>query len=328
MQILSIGQVIYERRRELKISQEELCDGICATVTLSRLENGTRNPSARVVNALLQKLGLEENRFYAQLNPKEKHIEELRREIISRIVRFQAALEVDRPAIHAEAYQKLHALEAAAAKDDHLTAQFILRSRVLLGQENGTPYTPEEEIELLTQAMRMTVPGFLTEAEHMESRRYTLDEIKIMNQIASHYFSSGRQEEALALHSKLLTYLQEQSRGNQEVARQICLITHNYAGELRLCERYRDAAEIAELGRQCCREFGHYQLLGGLTHVLAECRHFLGQDKESIDLFQQAYCFYRFVGDDDGVARLHTDVNTYFPLLKQLTFSAIDGLFG
>lgn len=72
--------------------------------------------------------------------------------------------------------------------------QFIIRSRLLLEQLDNR-YTPQEEIEILTQAIRLTVPDFNT--EEIEKKLYTRDEIKIINQIANAYSCAGNQKKRL-----------------------------------------------------------------------------------------------------------------------------------
>ena len=55
MKEVYIGSIIRKRRQELGLTQEQLCRGICETVTLSRIENGKQTPSRSKLNALLQR---------------------------------------------------------------------------------------------------------------------------------------------------------------------------------------------------------------------------------------------------------------------------------
>ena len=57
MKNVFLGEYIKQRRLDLGLTQEQLCDGICEPVTLSRLENGKQTPSRNRINALLQRLG-------------------------------------------------------------------------------------------------------------------------------------------------------------------------------------------------------------------------------------------------------------------------------
>ena len=53
----SIGEAIRKKRIELKLTQEELADDICSVGYLSKIENGMREPSNRIVRMLLERLG-------------------------------------------------------------------------------------------------------------------------------------------------------------------------------------------------------------------------------------------------------------------------------
>lgn len=322
---IPIGKVLQEERKKQNLSQEELCDGICAVSTLSRVENEKGNTSMRIINALLQRLGLDGGRFYARLTTQEQEVENLSKEIISCNVRFQSANEAERPAVLAESYEKIHALENIMESDDSITAQFLLRSRVILGREDGTPYTAEDAIAMLNEAIRLTVPKF--ELEHLERWRYTMAEMKILNQIAGVYGKNGQQEKAIEIYQKLMDYIQRSCRNIKETAGMLTLVTHNYALDLRMLERYQEAIEIGELGRRTSEECGHYQYLGGILHTLGECYHFLGNNEMSINYFFEAYFQYKSAGNERGVTLLQADARMYFPELKQIT-SMFGRLFG
>ena len=64
MQEIFIGEAIRQRRLALGLTQEELGEGLCEPATLSRIENGRQAPSRSRANALLQRLGLPNDRYY------------------------------------------------------------------------------------------------------------------------------------------------------------------------------------------------------------------------------------------------------------------------
>ena len=75
MQNYRLGDYIRQRRQELNLTQEQVCAGICEPVTLSRFENGRQTPSRTRINAILQRLGLPDDRYYALVTPEELEIE-------------------------------------------------------------------------------------------------------------------------------------------------------------------------------------------------------------------------------------------------------------
>ena len=71
MQNYKLGEYIRQRRLDLGLTQEQVCAGICESVTLSRFENGKQTPSRNRINAILQRLGLPDDRYYALVTPEE-----------------------------------------------------------------------------------------------------------------------------------------------------------------------------------------------------------------------------------------------------------------
>lgn len=52
-----MGEVIRSLRKRAHMTQEELAEGICSSVSISRIENGNQMPSSAVLEALLARLG-------------------------------------------------------------------------------------------------------------------------------------------------------------------------------------------------------------------------------------------------------------------------------
>lgn len=65
MKNIPIGAYIRQQRRTLKLTQEQVCDGICDPVTLSRIETNKQTPGRNLLNALLQRLDMPDARYYA-----------------------------------------------------------------------------------------------------------------------------------------------------------------------------------------------------------------------------------------------------------------------
>lgn len=59
-----IGEVIRLLRKEKGITQELLSDGLCSVETLSRIENGKHTPSRATLDALMERLGKDSQKFF------------------------------------------------------------------------------------------------------------------------------------------------------------------------------------------------------------------------------------------------------------------------
>ncbi|WP_194840885.1 helix-turn-helix domain-containing protein [Filobacillus milosensis] len=59
-----IGKRIYELRRYFKITQKELCEGICTQAYISKIENGSLAIAADILFQIAERLGVDINYFY------------------------------------------------------------------------------------------------------------------------------------------------------------------------------------------------------------------------------------------------------------------------
>ncbi len=295
MKEIFLGEFIKQRRLELGLTQGQLCEGICEPMTISRIENGRQTPSRNRINALLQRLGLPDDRYYALLSKNEAEVAGLQREIISCNIRHKTE----------QGLEKIQALEQIIDKDDRITQQFILRSKVLLGKRDGE-YSFNEKLDMLMAAIRLTVPRF--DLEEINSFLYSFDEVKVINQITKVYSENGQHKKAVDILSQLLKYVQRHYQNILQSGGYLPLIAHNYAKELGECKRYEDAIEIAELGWKSCVEYGHYQFLPGILAIMAECHYFLGEQEKSIERYCQSYYLYKAIDNKEDCLIIRDEV--------------------
>lgn len=301
MQNFFLGDYIKQKRLDLGLTQEQLCDGICEPMTLSRLENGKQTPSRNRINALLQRMGLPDDRYFALLSKNELEMEALKKEIVACNVTERVA----------EGFEKLAQFEALAAPDDQIGQQFILSSKVLLGRLDGR-YMPREQIGMLMQAIRLTVPRF--DLENIESFLYTKDEITIINQIGLAYSDDGQNKKAAEIYYQLLRYVRKHFKETITLIGALPLVLYNYARVLDLCGRYEEGAELAQECRKACIQYGHYQELPRCLEIEAECRHFMGDEEISKELYYQSYYLCKVVEYQVGLEIVKKEAKEYLNL--------------
>ena len=300
-----LGDAIREHREALGLSQGQLCEGLCSSATVSRLERGEHTPSHNLIGALLQRLGMPDNRYFALLGGNEEEIEALKTETRAGLINWRKASAEDRPQVRAETLETLRRLEEIAEPDDQITRQHILSVKVQLGKEDG-PYSPSEQIDLLTQALRLTVPRF--DPDDVGKRLYSADEIRLVNQIAMAHALSEDNKRAVDLYDQLLKYIQQHNQHLSTYAGQMTLVASNYAHELVRRKRYLDAIEVAELGRSVCTSYGHYQFLPSLLCHLAESHFFEGNLELSRKLYLQSACLFETFDDRRNLALILADM--------------------
>ena len=132
---------------------------------------GDPDPRRNRISALLQRLGLPDSRYFAINTQEEVAIEAYKKDIVACNVLERVE----------EGFEKLQKLEQLLPPDDNLTRQFVVRSRALLGGLDGR-YTHRQQMEMLMDAMRMTIPDF--SLEDLEEAITCLMRVKTLNQIA------------------------------------------------------------------------------------------------------------------------------------------------
>ena len=298
MNEFKLGTYIKKRREELRISQEELCEGFCSVSSLSRIENNQQDPSRNLTKNLLERLGLPKDRFLALWDQKGISVGALVREIRSDMIRYERTLANNRQNVQDSIREKLTELEKLVDSDNRSAQQFLLAQQAVIGKLEG-PYSPSEKLSMQLEAIQMTCPKF--DPEDFRRGHYSLDETRLINQIAWSYSQLGELKRATDMYDQLLKYVEKNDRELAGYAAHFCLISHNYAIILGMEKRYSDAIEIAEKGRCLCISKGSYQLLPGFLAIQAECYYHLGKTEKSKGLYLHAY--YIYSGYEDAANR-------------------------
>lgn len=270
---------------------------------MSRIESGKQMPGLNTLKNLLQRLGLSDERYYALVSKNEMQIADLQTEIVSANV-FKDPQ---------RGLPKIAELEELADPDDHLLHQFILRSKASLGKrEDGqiVAYSLDEKLDMLFKAIRLTVPNFDIDA--IEEGLYSIDEVKVINHIATVYSDLKQHEKAIRIYDQLLQYINKHFQNILQSGGLLPLVAFNYARELDLIGRYTDAIEIAETGWKACTQYGQYRYLAPTIAIIAECNHFLGDDSKSKEYYRQSYYIYKAVDDERGARVITAEAKKYF----------------
>ena len=309
MEQLLIGTYIRQKRLDKGWTQEKLCRGVCNAATLSRIENNERMPSVSVVKALLQKLGLPDGQFFALLGKDDIAIEKLQKDILNDNLQLRRAAQPQRAEIRERILEKLEKLENLGGEDNRFVQQFVGSARASAGRRDG-PYSYEERLEMLLEAIRLTIPRF--DVKNIADFQYSLIEIIIVNQIALTYAKHGDRKKATPIFRRLLQYIERYNRNLDKYPGQFCMVAHNCAINFAAEKQYPESVALAEKGQRVCVETGDYQFLPGFLAIQAECHFFLGNMEKSIDFYNQAYYLYKALGDNVNLAIITREMMEHF----------------
>ena len=118
-------------------------------------------------------------------------------------------------------------------------------------------------------------------------------------------------KKAAEIYYQLLKYVRKHFKETITSIGVLPLVLYNYARVLDLCGRYEEGAALAKEGREACIQYGHYQVLPRCLEIEAECRHFMGDDEISKELYYQSYYLCKVIGYQIGLEVVKKEAKEY-----------------
>ncbi|WP_017729074.1 helix-turn-helix domain-containing protein [Halalkalibacterium ligniniphilum] len=251
-----IGNKLRDLREYYNISQRKLAENICTQPLISQIENGTSEPTARILFELSQKLSVDINYFFNEEEfPKESHVKEVKKSIIDyvRTQNYQAALRVIKR-------EKKHPLFRSTQN-----------LKFLIWNEGICYYYLENDF---TKAI-----SHLNEALTTGIQSQTISEIDIEIKISMAILYSEELyfHEALSVYDNIHNILK--SIPNQPNYRLLVRFYYNYAKMLQIHHNYKKSLEACEEGIIQCKVNESMYLLGQLYYQKG-ANHYLISDHQ------------------------------------------------
>ncbi len=182
----TLGDIIRDLRTQQGVSQQILCQGLCSASKLSKIENSTLLPDIALSEALLQRLGISERIFEFWGDEKDARFHELKHKLLN------TPDLLDKRAFY------INEIDQVLQKEDMLYRQRYLTVLASLAS------SPAEEIQLLTEALHMTLPDF--RIQDVCRYRLSWEEISILNHLAYAYCNTQDSYFSSLYFSQLLEY--------------------------------------------------------------------------------------------------------------------------
>lgn len=234
MSVYNIGKFIKTRRTEMGITQHELAEGICSTVTLSRIENGENPPTQKHIRALLQRLGYSDAPLMFMTDQVEADITRLQFEI--RTVLAMGDYDKAEPMI-----DSLGKLKDNFSNMDMLFYEVV--STVLGYRVKGLPR--DAAIVRLENALRVVHPNYSPQKLPLA---LTYIEAVALNNIANCHRRLGNFEEAIRCYKHIQHFYEDIVQDPEEAKRLLPMIYYNLSKALGLLGRYDECIEICDRG--------------------------------------------------------------------------------
>jgi len=324
----SIGDFIYNLRKDVNMSQEQLCRGICSINNLSKIENDTILANIYHLEAMMQRLGRHIG-LYLTCFPSLDDFKE--REIRDKINTLLTLSKYD------EAEKLLGLLENnKGCNESNLKTQFILyaRATIIYGKEGGNG----KYLDILQKALAATLPKF--DEKILSKYRLSYSEIVIVNQLAGYYASQENdksRKRGLRMYKNLAKSMDTYIVDEDEKVRMYETVLYNYSKFLGISKQYKTALKIVDEGERLAQKHSRLWSLPDFAINRAYNMLELGEKKESLPYFALAFygsiMFTEYGGVNSakiilGYAKEHLNIEfnysaDYFP--TSLTGSILTG---
>lgn len=286
-----IGQRIKELRKKVKMTQQELAEGIITRSYLSQIEKGTIQPSYEVLQQLATKLDCDIERFYETPVNKNLMITEYKREIKSA-----------ENLIIIKDYNKVERiLEKITNKNiEGLNNYDYGILRWVEGKFNKHIGNMELAIEKINESI-----DFLKTTHSVEQI------IRSMNSLGSIYLSMNKEESALEiLNEAYILTIHEQITGAVKVSFLVNLgITH---GKLK---EYYSAIKFLNEAKYMNQAMGFHLKEGHIYMALGVCNMQLKRLDESQECYLSSIDVFRMTKDKENEAGAFTNLGILYSLL-------------
>ena len=291
----TIGDIIRNRRLELRHSQESLCFNICTQGTLSKIENGEFTPSRSVFEAIMERLDFPPEKYPSFVSKNEHRTYELRHDI--------------RRCIAYNDFKKAGELVAQFDNEAEVSAiysQFSAYVKALI--LNTGPGKTEESLRMLESALEMTCPGF--DVANIEKRLFFLDETKIVYNIALHYHELGNNDDALSIMSSLAAYTEKRQINYSAKASALVLMYYALSKLYGIKGECLKSIHEADKGIELCLKYG---LLFTFPYLLFQKGYNMletgGQQDCAVKCIREAYFIFESMRQPETMQLIKGDLS-------------------
>lgn len=291
-----LGNIIHDIRIEQKVTMEELCRGLCAKSTLSKIEAGTIMPGRYVGYALLQRLGLNGDMFYFFSSKKEFANYELQRACVN-------CFNMETGDEKSKTKELLEKLEQSCVQKDILTRQFctVMKARLLVDWRNHL----DEYHGLLERGLACTIPDF--EEMKIDYYHMSYSELSIINQIVLGYVLGGQRNRGIRVLYRLMDYYGNNFYTVQEKVRTFPIALQLLCHYLYLENRFTEILELGPLIKDNClgKKLG---ILKKIYLYYAQALSEQGEKARALKYARYTYVLDIIQNDLEGAGKVKTDL--------------------
>lgn len=233
--IESCGSLIRARRMALGMTQEQLSEGICDPVSISRIERNEVAPKRQIFELLMERVGMTGSSYEALTQMGDPELMELAVQITVLLGHSRGD----------EAEPLIRELENRMEDANRFARQFLLSVRALALLEQKK-ITAEEHAAMQEEALRLTLPEMTP--KNLKKWCFSRREISIVNMISYSYDKMGRRDEKIKLLSLIREQLENKPFALENYIPNYELTMRNLGNLLGNEGRYEEAIDASKIG--------------------------------------------------------------------------------
>ena len=225
------GKLLSQKRKEMKMSQKKLCDGICAVSTLRNIEAGKTVPGKHTMQMLLERLELPVSYLKSDIITTDFRILDLHQKLKKLSARNDRS----------ELTGYLNDLKMHLDLSILANRQWIQFYQSLCDYKNGV-LNNQTYLNHILSILRQSIPAFCPSS--ISSCQLNHIEVLLIIQLARGYEYTGNYVQAIEILEELLLYYKKQEVAFEYQYRKVTMITYNLAIYYARSGNYNQSMEL------------------------------------------------------------------------------------
>lgn len=291
---MDIGTLIKVRRKELNMTQEELCAGICEPVTISRIENGKQIPSTEHLKAILERLNLPTQQIICLVPSNTFSNQSQFKEVLDEIDSYFQLSNHKTEVTYQSLVTKISEIECNDIQSKQL--KFFLISTIQFSNEN---FDKNLLIKKTINYIKLSFSDF--NEKNIYDRFLTYNEFVLLLLLSVLYYSVGNIDSSGLITSQLIYQIDTHYsfQNNSDIIVKFVLIFIFFTIK---SNQYSIALKIGRFTKNQCIKYQQFKYLGNLYEQLSL---YTTNIEERNDYINKAYYMYVSTENENGVKRIN-----------------------
>lgn len=275
MDFTAVGKKIKELRKNSRLSQEELAEGVCTQAQISKIEKGDVFPYASTLYQISQKLGVDVNYFFdIGTTPRLDYVQEVfqQLQILRRSLKFEEMMDIVR-----------------AEEHNPLFIQNNKNMQLLLWHKGIYLYEVKKDLDQSVKTLREAI-----DITNIKGRILQERELEILLSLGAIYFNEDI-DKALAVFEDIRHHLQLLPHLNNYAIKTRLL--YNLARVLTRMERIEESNEYCEDAIKWALHKDSLYLLGELHYHIGYNLELLNNKKKALEYMEKALIVFELQQD-------------------------------